>query len=101
MKVRVYDNKIIISKPGQPDQEQPHFPIDTQSLAMPAIPGDPTLKKWLDSHAEDLRATIRALLRHDPASANKYDEYESGVSLTVYKKILVRHKYIRRITRTE
>lgn len=98
--IRVYDNRVVISKPGQPDQEKPYFPIDTQVLAMPVVPSDPTLKKWLESHADDLRATIRGLLSNN-TSRNKYDEYESGLSLTVYKKILVRHKYIKRLTRTE
>lgn len=100
-KIRVYDNKVVVSKPGQPDQEKPHFPIDTQSLAMPVVPSDPTLRKWLDAHADDLRTTIRALLGNDRGSNTKYDEYERDLGLTVYRKILVRHKYIRRLTRTE
>lgn len=100
-RIRVYDNRVVISKPGQPDEVRPQFPVDVQSLAMPSVPNDPTLRKWLDAYAEDLRTTIRKLLQNDKGSNQRYDEYERDLGLTVYRKILVRHKYIKRLTRTE
>jgi hypothetical protein len=100
-KIRVYDNKIVISKPGQPTREKPYVPVDVVTLEMPVVPSDPTLKAWLEAYADDLRATVHALLRNDRGGINKYDEYESGLSLTVYKKMIVRYKYIKRLTRTE
>lgn len=97
-RIRIYDNKFVILKDNQDPQEFGYFGSDIDSLQMPRLPDDAALVTWLNAHADDLRTTIRKLLRDDSSSNDQYDSYEKKHPLTVYKKILVRHKYIKRLS---
>ena len=97
-RIRIYDNKFVILKDNQAPQEVGTFGSHIDSLPMPRLPEDEALTKWLNAHADDLRITIRKLLRNDSSSNDEYDSYEKNRPLTVYKKILVRHKYIKRLS---
>jgi hypothetical protein len=97
-RIRIYENKFVILKDNQAPQEVGTFGSDIDSLPMPRLPEDEALIQWLNAHADDLRTTIRKLLRNDSSSNDQYDSYEKNRPLTVYKKILVRHKYIKRLS---
>lgn len=105
-KVRVYDNKIEVFKPKQqkPDVRPRQFPIDVQSLTpppLPKLPNDATLNDWLIGIAEDLRLAIKTLLAKSGNSDSEYAKWESRQSLTIYNRIAVRYKYVKRIARAE
>ena len=99
-RIRVYDDKIETTKPNSQTQttSRSSFQIDVQKVTPPPVPGEPTLKNWLDTLAAELRETIDRLLRHDSQSNKNYDDYEHDLSLTVYKKIGVRLNCIRKLT---
>jgi hypothetical protein len=101
--IRVDDDRLEIIKPNQTPEVRPRdFHIDVEAVTPPPVPTTGTpLQKWLDVLASDLRATVRGMLGNDAQSNKNYDAKEDTLSLTVYKKIIIRLKYIRRIARLE
>jgi hypothetical protein len=95
--VRVYDDRLEVIRPNQKPEIRPNARINIEVASLPAIPGDPTLVAWLDTLAGDLRETIRQLVRNRGASNKHYDDMENDFSLTVYKKIILRYKYVNRL----
>jgi hypothetical protein len=96
--IRIYDDRIEVTPPGKTKPEiRPYARIDIQAATVPALPRDTTLAAWLETLADNLRETIRYVVRNRGASNRHYDEMENDLSLTVYQKIVLRYKYVNRL----